>query len=323
MDEDSKIIRIAMAGGLELEKRGGRYLALCQWHDDSNPSLSLNPQINSFYCFSCKISGGYVDLAARLGVVLADALGDAPAPAPAAREWPLAQKVARLPRDEVLALWRACGPVTADAEVSAWLRSRCLDPATIQDRDLARALPRTGQLHAWARYAGSSWGERPEAFRCILPLYSASGALEGLRARALRPDPAAGLKALAPVGGGATGLLLADDLGRRLLRGEEAARAYVLNCAPVGLVVAEGETDFLTWATSWSDAAEYAPALWGVVAGSWNAEHAARIPDGATVLIATDRDEAGDGYAAAILETLTARHAAGTLRVSRWTGRPT
>lgn len=69
---------------LELEKRGNEYFAHCPKHTDETPSLSFNPEKNSYYCFSCGRSGrtiGYlmsyeglrfeeaVDKAARLGNV--------------------------------------------------------------------------------------------------------------------------------------------------------------------------------------------------------------------------------------------------------------
>ena len=61
-----------------------------------------------------------------------------------------------------------------------------------------------------------------------------------------------------------------------------------------GIVIAEGGPDFITWAVESSDADEDAPAVFGIGSGAWTPEHAARVPDGYIVTIATHDDEAGD-----------------------------
>jgi hypothetical protein len=311
---DSKIVRVLERAGVELRRQGARLVALCVFHDERSPSMTVNAALDAVHCFGCGAAAGYVDLARHLDVDLDAALGpmsrNAPAPAPRPRV-PMAQPP-RLPRADVLSLWSECRPVTSDAGVAAWLRGRGFDPALVEDRDLCRALPPALALPLWARFEGASWTERPEQFRAIFPMYGAGGALEGLRARALHPSGK--LKALAPVGGGPSGLVLTDDLGRRLLTGDVAALADVAACAPQpGLVIAEGEPDFVAWATNWGDAAERYPAIWGIVAGSWTAGHAARVPTGTTVTIATHHDTAGDKYAREITETL-----AGRARLLRW-----
>ena len=42
---------------LELRRQGRRYVALCPWHDDSNPSLDVNPERQSWKCWTCNIGG--------------------------------------------------------------------------------------------------------------------------------------------------------------------------------------------------------------------------------------------------------------------------
>jgi hypothetical protein len=68
--------------------------------------------------------------------------------------------------------------------------------------------------------------------------------------------------------------------------------------------VVEGAPDFLTWAARYGDAAEGAPAIIGVIAGSWTEAIAGRIPSGCRVLVMTHNDPAGDKYAAAIINSL-------------------
>lgn len=43
---------------VKLERRGKNYFGLCPFHDDTNPSMSVSPELNFFKCFSCGIGGG-------------------------------------------------------------------------------------------------------------------------------------------------------------------------------------------------------------------------------------------------------------------------
>ena len=94
--------------------------------------------------------------------------------------------------------------------------------------------------------------------------------------------------------------MFADALGVSMLRGR---------AQPSRLLIAEGLTDFLTWAAHWGvdGALELAPAVLAIVSGSWTPEIAARVPGDTEVLIATDADERGDHYAAKVAELLRGR----------------
>ncbi|MGZ9413469.1 DNA primase [Mycoplasma sp. Z386] len=46
---------------LPLEKRGNNYLAICPFHQDSKPSLTISPSKKIFKCFSCQESGNVLD----------------------------------------------------------------------------------------------------------------------------------------------------------------------------------------------------------------------------------------------------------------------
>jgi len=53
---------VALAGEyLPLRRSGTKYKALCPWHDDHNPSLELNPERQSFKCWSCGVGGDIFD----------------------------------------------------------------------------------------------------------------------------------------------------------------------------------------------------------------------------------------------------------------------
>lgn len=45
---------------MEFEYRSGNYFASCPRHIDETPSLSINPEVNKFYCFSCGVGGGII-----------------------------------------------------------------------------------------------------------------------------------------------------------------------------------------------------------------------------------------------------------------------
>ena len=73
------------------------------------------------------------------------------------------------------------------------------------------------------------------------------------------------------------------------------------------LVVAEGLPDFLLSATRFSDSREHAPAVIGVISGSWTRELESRIPDATRIALRFHRDEAGRKYASQVSPELRAR----------------
>lgn len=218
-----------------------------------------------------------------------------PMPTPKAPEPPK-----RPPAAEVAALWDACLPVAEDPEVAAWIASRGLDPGDVETRDLARALPEGHPCPPWARARGATWAE--SGHRLIVPMRAPGGAMESLHARRVREGE--GSKGLSPAGAAVGGLVMADPLALLMLSRDPEGGAMVRR---VGLVVAEGVPDFLTWGTRYSDADEEAPAVVGVISGSWNEALARLVPDGAKVAIRTDPDEAGRRYEAEIAATLIER----------------
>lgn len=204
-----------------------------------------------------------------------------PLPAPDARAYPPAAEVARL--------WASSTPAGQDSQVSAWLRSRALDSATVTERDLARALP-FGDLPAWARYQGATWAET--GHRLLLPVFDARGRMISVRAgRVIDGDTP---KRLPPAGHLAAGLVLANP----------AALAMFGHGARVELLVVEGEPDYLTWA---SRPDQSALAVVGMGSGWWTKAHAARVPARSRVIVRTHQDAAGDKYAEEVARSLVRR----------------
>lgn len=308
--------RLRIDEGARLQARG--LTIRCPWHADRTPSCSVRRGDDgtiAVNCFACKVSGDVLDLVAvtngldcrrdfpeimRLATDLAgSSVGRSRPPRPApgrlpAREFP--------PAEEVTTLWDACMPVGDVAEVGAWLRSRALDVGAVDDFNLARALPTGARLPRWAYFQGRTWAD--VGYRCILPVFDHRGALLSLRAR--RIGDGDGPKALPPAGHRIGGLVMADVLGRMLLTTGERPDFWP-ETAPLRIVVAEGEPDFLTWGTAFSDADATAPAVIGVAAGSWTEDIAHRVPEGARVIVRTHHDEAGEGYARKIFGTFPAR----------------
>jgi hypothetical protein len=215
------------------------------------------------------------------------------------------------PRDEVLALWASSSSVTADRDVAAYLATREIDPVAVHDRDLARALSPDARPR-WASFNRADWYAL--GYRLILPLYDARGDLRSVVARDVAPLPGSDApKSCAARGYQRRALVFACGLGRLVLA-SGAAPEWWAPGPPLRIIIREGEIDFLLSALRVSDANEHAPAVLGITAGSWTSSIAARVPDGAEIAIATDADEAGDGYALAIEDTLADRD----VRIGRW-----
>lgn len=201
------------------------------------------------------------------------------------------------------AVWAQGIPVVDAPAVAAWLAGRGIGSADVADLDLARVLRAGAALPGWAWGPGGRWDRT--GYIVILPTWDAAGRLAGLRARFPgRPAPLP--KELAPAGRPVAGHVYADHLARRMLAGEANAIAMVWR---VGMVIAEGATDYLAAAArcGTGEAAGEYPAVIGIMSGAWTADLAARVPDRATVTIATDPDPAGEGYAAEIARTLGGR----------------
>jgi hypothetical protein len=220
-----------------------------------------------------------------------------PLPAFCATQTSKLSKLRLPPQNQVLRVWLASQPVM-DSELAVdFLKSRGLCPSKVELFDLARVLPlEPFRLPKWCR----SWRQLAPL---ILPIFDQTGDMVSLHGRALqsiRP------KTRWPTGFRIAGTAMADGFGIRLLQGEPVTDT---------VVIAEGLPDFLTFATATSEVDDCAPAVLGVANGTWSREIADRIPDEATVVIATHHDAAGDSYAKMIVNTIGAR-----CNLRRWHG---
>jgi len=55
--------------GVKLEKKGSSFMGLCPWHDDKNPSLSVDKAKGVYHCFGCGESGDAIELVKKMKTV--------------------------------------------------------------------------------------------------------------------------------------------------------------------------------------------------------------------------------------------------------------
>jgi len=64
-----------MGGYMAMRREGRGYVALCPWHDDSRPSLKINPDRQTFKCWPCDIGGDIFSFVMKIeGVDFREAL---------------------------------------------------------------------------------------------------------------------------------------------------------------------------------------------------------------------------------------------------------
>ena len=205
------------------------------------------------------------------------------------------------PQREVQRLWDSCGHAATDPYAWRYLRCRRrLSVVEVALQDLARVLPRDAACPRWARCGQQSWAA--SGHRLIVPIYQTWDCRRPALLRAWSWDPGAWCSRLSA--SSCDGcyqvvrcLVMANRPGREMLRW-----AGLWGPALRGLVIVEGEPDYLTAAVAWPQWA-----VLGIVGGAWSEEIAATVPRGATVVVRTDSDTAGDRMAAQVTETLRGR----------------
>jgi hypothetical protein len=304
----------AKLGLLDGHKRQARGVSIrCFVHGERNPSCSVTVGTDGTIrvrCFGCDFSGDALTLiATRYGLslstdfrevlatgaelaghhALADEIRDgaarpdrAPVPAPEPQpepEYPAAE--------EVRELWEQARPANDDIDASRLLVSRKIDPDLVTSLDLARVIREGQPLPRFAAYRGRTWLETGHTL--IVRSFDSNGRFVSVRA--WRVTEGTTPKRLPPAGHKAAELVQANRLAWAML----ARRA-----CPVRLVVTEGEPDFLVAATAFAKD----DAVIGIGSGSWTEDFARRVPSGTEVIVSTHADEAGDKYAAHVIETL-------------------
>lgn len=296
-------------------RSGGGYLIRCPAHAERTASCSITPGPDGTIrarCFSCGWTGDLWGLiAARLG----EAPGSRELLAAGLElfgrsEWlseprdrktvslpPIRQPAASLAPERVYpspedigAFWGILGAVNDNQDCVEMLATRLISAEEVTRRDLARAISDDTPLHRGCKFRGWDWWWTTH--RLVLPVYDAQGVMRSLRGWACLSGVEQSPKRLPLAGYLSSGLVLAN---------EKAAGFLASGLLGSPLLVVEGEPDYLTWATHWDGA------VIGIGSGWWTQEHADRVPLGATVIIATHHDRAGDKYAEEITASLRGR----------------
>ena len=55
--DKTDIVQIISEHGIPLKRTGKNYTAPCPFHDEQNPSFSVSPEKQFFYCFGCQAGG--------------------------------------------------------------------------------------------------------------------------------------------------------------------------------------------------------------------------------------------------------------------------
>lgn len=319
LHRDAQVIEVAPCLGLLVSRSRGASGGSCACSacgaerrhtksGDKRGAVGIRRDGRGWRCFQCDASGDALDFVAYAltGRRLRDADADGRAKV---REWfegdqgraVVAAPVVTLPlldyidTDELRALFESLIQAADVPEVAAALWARGIDPAKI---DLLAAVRPAGACSfSWCR----TWERNGHCL--VFPLHDELGRARSARARRITQEQP---KSVAPYDRASAGLVMANPAAREMLRTGAVPSAWTSR-APLRVVIAEGEIDYLVAACE-----ETAPgepyAVLGITSGAWSDAHAARIPDGSEVIIATDHDAAGDRYAAQVAASLASRN---------------
>ena len=307
------------------KRNGDRYRVSCPVPDhgrgrgDRNPSLSVGRGFDGRLLLWCHAGCHIQEICSALGITERDLFPPDSwreplrtgglrtgghyhrQPGPVARRPEHEKPRSRPPRAEVERIWDSSRPVTSDSTVRDYLSRRRLDPVGIDwYGNIARAIPKDIAVPPWASCKGLSWSEGD--WRLLVPLFGPRGDMKSVHARSVL-DPPRQPKGVSPRGFMVGGLVMADCPGQSLLLDGN----WWSEEEPCRVLIVEGATDHLKASTSVREDDPLAPAVLGILSGSWSQEIADRIPVGSMVTLATHDDRAGDRYADAICETLVNR----------------
>jgi len=187
---------IALAGDYlpTLRRVGNKFKALCPFHDDHNPSLELNPERQSFKCWSCGAGGDIFDFVKNIERVefpeakrmLADRAGIVLEPLPSAVAGPKGPSKMDLFEVNAWAEEVFGAALGESAEALAYLEGRGLTPASVERFRLGYA----PEARGWLLGLGSRKGYGPELLEQAGLVVRAEGAgpvRERFRGRLLFP----------------------------------------------------------------------------------------------------------------------------------------
>jgi DNA primase catalytic core len=313
LQSEVSVERLVEAAGVELKRAGADRLGRCPFHDDAEPSLVVTPAKNRWRCAGCKLGGGPVEWVMKTqGVSLRHAVELLRAGEPLAGARPVKHSTVRalaapvaLDADDQELLRQVVdyyhATLKTSPEALAYLESRGIRSAeAIEHFRLGFANRTLGlRLPAKTRKAGAAIRARlarlgvlrasgHEHFNgcLVIPVIGETGAVTGLYGRKIT----AGLRAGTPLD------LYLSGPPRSLWNSTALA-------ASREVILCEGLIDALTF---WCAGFRHVTAAYG--GDGFTADHLAAFKRFGTerVLVAYDRDEAGDRAADALAARLSA-----------------
>lgn len=307
---------------LPLRREGRGFKALCPWHDDTRPSLQINPDRQSFKCWVCDIGGDIFSFVMKMeGVEFGEALSMLADRAGISLQPP--GRGARAPADEKRVLYQAMAwaaqryhehllksPAAADAR--AYLAERHIADESVRRFQLGFApddwswigeqatgtainsamLERIGLVVR--RKQGPGFYDRFKG-RVLFPIFDSQGRAVGLGGRVL-PN-AASADAAKYVNSPETPLFSKSNL----LYGLNAARDAIRKTGTA--IVVEGYTDCIV---AHQFGFENTVAVLGTALGASHLQLLRRYADRVRVVLLLDGDQAGRKRALEMLELFVA-----------------
>lgn len=313
LKSETCLVRLVGASGVVLTKQGKDYAGLCPFHADETPSLKVSPEKNLFHCFGCGAGGGVIDwVMKKNGVSFRHAVELLREGVPSVTDVPVKRSTVRaLP-----------APVTLDGddqkllnqvidyyhrslkqspEALEYLRARGIDNAELIDgfklgysnRTLGLRLPeRTRKdgaaIRARLEKLGLYRDSGHEHFNgsLIIPVLDVAGDVQGVYGRKVRDDLRKGTPLHLYLPG--------EHRGVWNMQGLAASREIIL---------CEALIDAMTF---WCAGYRNVTAAYGSEGFTSDMLEAFKQHGVARVLIAYDRDEAGERGAAKAAEKLLA-----------------
>jgi DNA primase catalytic core len=333
LKREVSVERLARAQGVKLSRRGQDLVGLCPFHDDKEPSLIVTPEKNLWHCLgACDTGGSVIDWVMRSEKVgfreavehLQQLAGGRPAQPADPVDRPQSDQVDQVePRpeasgepsrvlepwmddrelwDRTIGYYREC--LGKSEEARGYLEHRGLGASEVlehfevgfADRTLAREMPprRTKPGQRFRKRLQELGIMRPRSGqehmtgRVTLPTRDESGLVVGVYGRIVQD----------PHGSGTPKHLYLPGPRRGVFHWQAllAHREVILCEAPLDAM------------TFWAAGFEHVLSSWG--ANGFSSEHLAALVRYGTkrVLLAYDRDKAGDQGAAKVAEQLLASH---------------
>jgi DNA primase catalytic core len=199
------MVALAEARGIRMKKNGRGYFGLCPFHDDKNPSLSINPKTNLWQCFGCGASGDvirFIELFDRVDFTEAVRILSAPESAPPARKPRQTTNPPKPPSihdpqtdqylERIVTLYE-----NNSQKAGAYLEGRGITDAGLLSRfrigfcnnTLNNLLPREGDIRESLKQMGILYDNNRERFNncLVIPVCDIDGNIVTLYGRSIKP----------------------------------------------------------------------------------------------------------------------------------------